>query len=142
LGGVREKFVKNRRITVALLAAVVLIVSPPALAHHGNAAYDDRNPVTLIGIVTEFSWTNPHSLIYFDVKDAKGKIVHWTCETHSPGVLKRNGWNEDSLKPGDEITIILDASRNGDPLGWSGAARRHSVRVANGPLLTFDKSQD
>ena len=77
---------KNRCITVALLAAMVLIVSPSALAHHGNAAYDDRNPVTLIGIVTEFSWTNPHSLIYFDVKDAKGVVANWEFELGAPAL--------------------------------------------------------
>lgn len=132
----------NRLIATLALFAGLLIAVQPLSAHHGNAPYDFRHPITVAGTVTEFSWINPHSLIYFDAKDAKGKVAHWVCETDSPAVLKRNGWSETSLKPGDQIKIILDPAKNGDPVGWSGAAGRHSVTVLNGPVLTFEKAHD
>jgi len=129
-------------IGIALLMVGLLPARLPLLAHHGNAQYDDRHPVRITGLVTAFSWMNPHSLIYFDAKDVNGNVAHWICETHSPAVLKRNGWSETSLRPGDEITVILDRAKNGDPVGWTGAAGRHSIVVRNGPVLTFDKAQD
>jgi hypothetical protein len=133
-----------KRIFIGIVPLMVGLLSatPPLMAHHGNAQYDDRHPVRLTGIVTGFSWMNPHSLIYFDVKSTHGHLAHWICETHSPGVLKKNGWTETSLRPGDRITVILDRAKNGDPVGWSGAAGRHSIAVRNGPVLTFNKAQD
>ena len=69
------------------------------------------------GTVTEFEWANPHVQVYFDVKDDKGTVVHWACESLSPGKLARNGWSREALKPGDAITITLLPSRSGAPVG-------------------------
>jgi hypothetical protein len=101
-----------------LAAALFFEVSAPIFAHHGNAAYDETKEVTLRGTVTEFDWANPHAQIYFDVKDAKGTIEHWGCETLSPGKLIRAGWNKDAVKAGDQITITLVAAKNGAPVGF------------------------
>jgi len=102
-----------------LLGAVILVllVSGPTRAHHGNSAYDESKPITLKGVVTEFDWVNPHTQIYFDVKDATGHVAHWGCETLSPGRLIRAGWTKDSLKAGDQITITLVAAKTGAPVG-------------------------
>jgi hypothetical protein len=79
--------------------------------------YYGKDPVTLKGSITEFQFANPHVQIYFDVKDDKGALVHWACETLSPGKLARNGWSREILKPGDMITITLYPSRSGAPVG-------------------------
>src|SRR5581483_199131 len=99
---------------ILFLAAVALLLGglTPVFAHHGNAAYDETKEVTLKGKVTEFDWANPHAQIYFDVKDGKGNVSHWGCETLSPGKLVRAGWSKDAVKPGDEITIVLVAAKN------------------------------
>ena len=60
-----------------------------AIAHHGNSAYDEKNPLTVKGTVTEFAWSNPHVQIYFDVKDDRGNVAHWSVEILSPGKLLR-----------------------------------------------------
>lgn len=104
---------------ILFLAAALLFAGlTPVFAHHGNAAYDETKEVTLKGTVTEFDWANPHAQIYFDVKDAKGNVAHWGCETLSPGKLVRAGWSKDAVKPGDEITITLVAAKNGAPVGF------------------------
>jgi hypothetical protein len=104
---------------MALLAVAFLFAGSTAIfAHHGNAAYDETKEVTLKGTVTEFDWANPHAQIYFDVKDAKGNVVHWGCETLSPGKLVRAGWSKDAVKAGDQITITLVAAKNGAPVGF------------------------
>jgi Family of unknown function (DUF6152) len=102
----------------AAVAIAILIICGPSFAHHGNAAYDEKNPITLKGTVTDFAWANPHVQIYFDVKDDKGKVVHWSVETLSPGKLVRAGWGKEAVKVGDGITITLDPARSGAPVGF------------------------
>lgn len=90
----------------------------PALAHHGNSAYDGTTPVAIKGRVTEFAWSNPHVQICLDAKDDQGKISRWTAETLSPAKLSRAGWSKDSVKPGDQVTLTFYAAKNGSTIGY------------------------
>jgi len=89
---------------IAALAAI-FVISAPVFAHHGGAAYDMSNPVTLKGTVTDFMFINPHSLVFFDVKNDKGEIEHWQGELTAPNKLARAGWTKHSLNKGDQVTI-------------------------------------
>lgn len=108
----------SRKALWLAVPALLVSISPPGFGHHGNAAYDETKEVTLKGTVTEFEWSNPHTQIYFDVKGANGGLVHWGCETQSPGRLIRAGWSKDAVKPGDQITITLVTAKNGAPVGY------------------------
>jgi hypothetical protein len=109
----------KKNLVMALLLAVSLLVSTAVLfAHHGVSAYDEEHPVTLKGTVTEFAWANPHVQVYFDIKDDKGKVVHWTAETLSPAKLVRSGWTKDSLKARDQISVTLSPLKGGLPVGF------------------------
>ena len=101
-----------------VVAIAVLIVSAPIFAHHGNAEYDEKRPLTLKGTATEFMWASPHSKIFFDVKDTKGSVVHWSIETLSPGKLARAGWTKDAVKPGDQVTLTFSPAKNGALMGF------------------------
>jgi hypothetical protein len=109
---------KKFRLKFLMTTAAFLLICVSLMAHHGNAAYDDKNPITIKGSVTEFAWTNPHVQIYLDVKDDKGGIVHWSVETFSPGKLVRAGWAKDSVKVGDQVSINLIPAKNGSPVGF------------------------
>src|SRR5713226_6461678 len=110
----------NSRLLVTV-AVSALVVSSQAFAHHGAPAlYDILHPITIKGTVTEFVFTNPHSQIYLDVKDEKGKVVHWSIESNAPGQMTRAGWTRHTLKPGDEITVTLVPAKSGAPVGFSG----------------------
>jgi hypothetical protein len=85
----------------------------PVFAHHGGAAYDNANPLTLTGTVKEFHFIQPHPLIALEVKDDKGNVVEWSVEMTAPNHLVRYGWNGKKLKPGDEITVTGSPARNG-----------------------------
>ena len=124
-------------LLVCVVTLGILIFNGLALAHHGNAAYDLANPLVLKGTVTEFVWSNPHVQIYFDVKDGKGKLVHWASETVSPGMLSRAGWTKSELRPGDEITITLGPSKNGAPIGYA-----LKIVLANGRELKLGQGRD
>ena len=121
-----KKYRQNFLISVAAL----VLISVPVLAHHGNASYDNDHPITIKGTVTEFAWSNPHVQIYLDVKDDKGKVVHWSVETLSPGKLVRAGWSKDSVKVADQVSITLIPAKSGAPVGFL-----HKLVLANGEEL-------
>jgi Family of unknown function (DUF6152) len=110
-------FVRGARLKSklsAFLALAVLGTSVPLLAHHGAAMYDMEREITVKGIVTNFEWSNPHVLIYADVRDEKGNAQKWIIETRGgPNALARAGWNKDTLKAGDQVTLIGHPARDG-----------------------------
>ena len=114
------------------LAAGVLIMSVPSFGHHGNAAFDTNKKLTLKGTVTEWVWANPHCWLKFDVKNDKSEVTHWLAEETNPPGLINSGWYKDSLKVGDEVTVILMPTKNGQPLG-----RVDRVILANGKVLRY-----
>jgi hypothetical protein len=87
-------------------ALALLIACGPLSAHHGSSNYDMSKSVSVTGTVTEFSFINPHSAIHLEAKDDKGNIEQWLIEADSPNNLARAGWNRDSIKPGDLVTIV------------------------------------
>ncbi|MBZ5642814.1 MAG: hypothetical protein LAO19_08655 [Acidobacteriia bacterium] len=99
------------------LTAAMLLLGVTAFAHHGGSEYDTKNLVTLKGTVTEFHWANPHCQVFVDAKDSSGKVVNWAVETLAPAVLKRAGWNKETLHAGDEISITFAPSVRGNPVG-------------------------
>ena len=105
-------------IRMFTFTAVFLAIPFSLAAHHGTAAYDIDHPITLQGTITEFTWANPHVQIYFDAKNEKGNLVHWACETLSPGKLVRSGWSKDSLKAGDQATVTRVPAKKGSPVGF------------------------
>ena len=107
---------RNLFIGVAL-AISLLLVSGPALAHHGTNLYDMMKTTTLKGTITKFEWGNPHNQIYFDVTDDKGTVVHWAAEMGSPSANTINGWSRTSVRPGDTITMYMHQSKTGTPVG-------------------------
>lgn len=128
---------KSKLIFSSPLLVVLLAVSAPTQAHHGNAAYDDKHPITISGSVTEFVWSNPHCQIYLNVKDQKGNVVAWSVESQSPGILRRNSWTRDSIKPGDHIAVTLIPAKSGAPVGFSGE-KIGKVVFDDGHILKMD----
>jgi len=114
-----EKNMKKHTWVLLSTILAVFMVAVPMLAHHGtNISYDHSKTVTVTGTITEFVWQNPHTQVYFDVKDEKGNLVHWAGEMNSPGVLVRQeGWTRKTLKPGDQVTVTMFPSKAGTPVG-------------------------
>jgi hypothetical protein len=78
----------------------------PMLAHHSFSAEFDRNKVVkLEGTVVRMEWVNPHSWLHVAVPKPDGTMEEWAVEGGSPGVLFRNGWTKDSLKPGTKVIV-------------------------------------
>ena len=97
---------KNKFLGMFVGTVGLLIVCGPVLAHHGRSNYDVSSPATVKGVVTEFEWINPHALIHLDATDENGKVEKWIAETNSPNILNRQGWTKNTVKPGDQITLV------------------------------------
>jgi len=109
---------KNRYLGTALL-----VLCGTLLAHHGTGvSYDASKPINVKGVVTEFRYANPHPQLYFDVKNDKGEIVHWSGEFYpNTAQLQQIGWgrkrSEAALPVGAEVMMTLAPSRAGTPVG-------------------------
>ena len=114
----------------SVLFAGILMVCLPMFAHHGGAAMEDKETEFKNVTVTKFAWANPHCLVFFDVKDAKGNVVNWAAETSAPQALLLIGWEKTSLQPGDIITIYVRVAKSGAPAG-----RFSKVVLADGSVL-------
>ena len=121
---------KTNLLVTLLGLGLLTMVSTPALAHHGNAAYDDKITEFKQAKVTQFAWANPHALINFDAMDAKGNVVHMVVETAAPQALRLIGWDKTSLMAGDVITVRMYVSKNGNPAG-----RLNKIILADGSEL-------
>lgn len=96
---------------------VVFATGPGVLAHHSTAAYDTKTITLKNAIVKRLVWANPHCVVWFDVKDDKGRVTTWGVESGSPSALTRVGWHRNSLKSGDNIAIEIYPARNGASVG-------------------------
>jgi hypothetical protein len=100
-----------------IAAAVALVCTSAANAHHSFAPYDRTKQVTLTGVVREFQWTNPHAWIQIVVTDAQGHEVEWGAECGSPNMMARTGWKRTTLTPGDRVTAVINPLLDGKPNG-------------------------
>jgi hypothetical protein len=106
----------NRNKPAVLLAAVaaLFLISPATFAHHGVSDYDMETVVTWHVTVSDFLFVNPHALLDFTRKSDQDKVEQWQGELQSPNMLSRKGhWTKDTVKAGDQITIIGCPARNG-----------------------------
>ena len=106
------------RSTLVLSCMLAIVVTGSVLAHHSPAAFDRTKEVTLVGIVKEFRWQNPHTWIEVNVPDpSTKKDVLWGVELTSPTYLVRAGWKSNLIKPGDKVTVVVNPVKSGEPSG-------------------------
>lgn len=127
-----------KKLLASLIVAIALLaVCRPTFAHHGSAAYDDSHAVTLKNVmVTKVLWGNPHTLLLFDATDGKGNVNHWVAEANAASVVSSSGWTKNAIQPGDVVTVVLYAAKNGKPLGRVGKVVLADGReFGNGELI-------
>ena len=104
-----------------LWAAWLSIVAVPAVAHHSPAAFDLTRDVYLEGIVTSFSWRNPHVYIELELVDTDGKVSRQQIEAGPAQVFAAAGLTADAIQEGERLTIRAKPNRGGAGrvvLGW------------------------
>ena len=98
---------------IAAAAGLSVLLAIPATAHHSQVMYDGNTEMEMKGVVEEFDWANPHTWLYVTITDESGAPSQWVFESNSTGQLTRVGWSADSIKPGDEVTVIMHPLRDG-----------------------------
>ena len=107
---------KDRLLAVLLVVAGLLMISGSLFAHHSDSIYDQKRIVTITGTVTQFRFINPHHEIRLSVKNAKGQYDEWITFGGGPNEASRTlGWNSNTFKPGDKLTIYGFHYRDGRP---------------------------
>jgi hypothetical protein len=103
---------------VPILVVLALAVSDAFLsAHHSTVAYAERSIVLRRATMTKVVWAHPHIILTFTLKETNGAASTWSAESGSPGSVARVGWNRNSVKAGDVLTIELYPAKNGAHVG-------------------------
>ena len=99
----------KKGFTLMIFASLILTLS-------ALSASAQTSQTTVSGTVTDYKLVNPHTQIFFDVKDDNGKVEKWVAETNSAVALYRTGWSKTTLKLGDKITATGNRAMNGATL--------------------------
>lgn len=112
-----SRSVTHRRLRAAFAVSVfgigLVAASGVAVAHHSLAMFDREHPIQLVGIVREFKFASPHAFIALEVTGRDARTVIWNLEGDSPNSLNWDGWSSQSLRPGDELLMIVEPLRSG-----------------------------
>ena len=68
---------KTKLLVLLAVVIALLAVSGPMFAHHGTAAFETKDMVTVKATMTDFQFINPHVQLHFEVKNEKGlSLIH------------------------------------------------------------------
>src|SRR5437867_9104356 len=104
---------RSQRAFAAAVSALVVVfpmLSGVVFAHHSRAHYGTEESTTK-GIVMEYKWRNPHVYVVWAVTDQSGKTTKWVGEMASLTSMIADGMTKDSLKMGEEITVVSFPSK-------------------------------
>ena len=105
------------RLSPIALAALGLGVAAPASAHHSFNMFALDQNVTVTGTVKDYQFKMPHVWFYMMMPGKDGAQEEWGFEAHSPNLVARKGWNLNTLKPGDKISVMMHPMRDGSKAG-------------------------
>jgi hypothetical protein len=133
---------KTPRFLAALLTLCgLLILAPPASAHHSFAAeFDGNNCRDFTGVLTKLDWQSPHAFFYLDVKDENGKVQNWSFQTYALITLRRNGTDRQLFidHMGKEVWVRGCLARN----GREHYAAAGTMKFSDGVLRQVGQLQD
>jgi hypothetical protein len=123
--------------TAVVASLCVAGLATPLSAHHSHANYDISTWTVLEGTVKQLVLMAPHSIVYLDVKDAKGAVATWALEATNQRTILSNGVKSQDVRPGDLIKVrchLLRDGARGCLLGFvtpmhGDAARGHGVEL-------------
>ena len=100
----------------AMTVLIGVAAATPVWGHHGFGTFETNKTVSFPGAtLTKLEFINPHSWLYFEVRDASGKVQKMRCEMRSAHVLRRSGWDGDMFRSGQRVDITASPDR-ADPV--------------------------
>lgn len=101
-----------KRIAVfAVIGSLTVALTVPVTAHHSAAAYDTQKEIKITGSVVTYTFKNPHIYMVVKARNADGSTTPVEVEAGAASVLNPLGFNKDSVKVGDVVTIVGNPAR-------------------------------
>ncbi len=120
-----------RPISTAMLVMLTSLHLPSAIAHHSFAAeFSYELSGTIEGKVIEALFVNPHARFFIEVADENGAVSIWDAQTRSPSALSRLGWNKDTIRVGDRVTLEGNLGKDNTRKIWI-----REVRMSTGQII-------
>jgi hypothetical protein len=87
-----------------LVFAAMLAAAGPAAAHHGWGGYDAGTVLTLVGVIEQMSYENPHGEVKLKVTQPGAKT--WIVTLAPPFRMQARGLPAGDMKPGATVTVV------------------------------------
>ena len=127
---------RSRFTALLMVSLSALALAGRVSAHHSiQAQFDINKTLTVSGTVAKVEFINPHSYLTVNVKGADGTITKWAFEMAAAAQLRRAGMSRadrGGLKPGDDVTVLALAARNG-----SNSGLLQALKMADGREFKF-----
>lgn len=127
---------RSRFTALLMVSLAAVALAGRVSAHHSiQAQFDINKTLTVSGTVAKVEFINPHSYLTVNVKAADGTITKWAFEMAAAAQLRRAGMSRadrGGLKPGDEVTVLALAARNG-----SNSGLLQELKMADGREFKF-----
>jgi hypothetical protein len=117
------------------VALAWLLASVAVGAHHSFAMFDKSIEKVATGTVVRWTFNNPHSWLYMNLKNADGTETLWSFEGSAPTQLIQRGITGSTFEPGDTVTVLYCPLKDGRPgggLGWARLKNGTFVNPADG----------
>jgi hypothetical protein len=99
------------KIARLFVSCVALVTAGPAFAHHSAAAYDTQKEIKVSGTVVQYRFANPHVYLTLQVRRDDGSVSTLEVEAGAAAVLNGLGFNKDSVKTGEVVTVVGNPAR-------------------------------
>ncbi len=106
-----------KQIFLAILFSSNMLIPLSIFGHHSTVVFDCTKTLEISDKVTKFVMRNPHSSINIEVKGDDGNAIVWPIEGGVSNAMIRNGFDRNSVKVGDTITVKINPMKNGAPSG-------------------------
>ncbi len=138
----------NKSILTPLLIAGLLSWGQVRAHHSFSTHYDMGELIEIMGVVAEVKLRNPHSFLLIDVTTEEGVVERWEVEAHAIPLMRRMGFEMDTMQVGDTLTIRGPRARTDKNLTFAGqiiledGTEFSLLSGALGPQLTAAFVQD
>ncbi len=104
----------RRCLAAVVLALAVLAPKSAVEAHHTFVTkYDSAKLITVSGVVSSVSYTNPHIFFQVAATGKAGGQVTWTVETEGVLAARGKGLTEGLLQEGAKVSVSGWVGREG-----------------------------
>jgi len=109
----------NKKFAAGALGSALFLWGASAWAHHSiPGKFNTTGPkTTLVGVVTEVDWRNPHVHLFMNVKTGN-QTLNWAVELESPSIMEMDGQTRETVRAGAAITVRGPRARDNSRQVW------------------------